>query len=212
MIAKRHLEAATDILNAHERRAAYIRSQTQYTADAKAGMLAKNYNDATSRMDDLKQTATGEDAAQRSNLERKAFGIADLPGDPATAAVSYRDAQDRVAGITGTPDAHALLARAERSGDEPLARAVAAHAYDMRSSFDGLDTGDDGSTWTSVLQAYIDQRPDKASAVKTLLDAKDQNIQSQLGEAWTFIVPKPPELAAYGSAHLQQLADNAPAR
>jgi hypothetical protein len=210
MIAKRHLETADDIRNAHDRRAAYIRSQTQYTADAKAGMLAKNYTDATSQMDDLRRTATGDDAALRTSLERKAFGIADLPGDPATAAVSYRDAQDRVAGITGTPDAHALLARAQRSGDEPLARAVAAHAYDMRGSFDGIANGDDTSTWTSVLQAYIDERPEKARAVQTLLTAKDQKLQSQVTDAWSFIVAKPPELDRYSQVHLQQLADSAP--
>jgi hypothetical protein len=108
--------------------------------------------------------------------------IDDLPGGFAANAFAHRDAQQRAAGILTSRDAAALYAEADQSGDEVLARAVAAHAVAMQGSpLTGLDQG-----WLSLLNEFVTARPDKQNDVQALLDA---NRPPRAADLFTFAVP-----------------------
>lgn len=61
------------------------------------------------------------------SLQRHLFGLP--PGADASTAISYRDATDRVAGITDPDQLAELMERANASGDAMLLRASLAHAF-----------------------------------------------------------------------------------
>lgn len=86
----------------------------------------------------------------------RAFGTDDLKGDAASLAISRRDAGDRVAAVS-QKETRDLLTRANRSGDEVLARAVAERA---------LENLDD-----TTLHAFLADRPNLDPIVQRLWDA-----------------------------------------
>ncbi len=164
MSTPRHIAAADALRESHEAAAGRIRGRPELSDRGRAMLLARNYLACKSQMADLEQTAHSDDTVLRSQTERSVFGTSGLPGDAATIAVSYRDAQDRAATLTSPTDAAALLARAERSNDEPLARAVAAHSHDQaNTALGGLDSG-----WTDVVDSYTASRPEASRSVNTL--------------------------------------------
>ncbi len=203
MSTPRHIAEADTLREQHAARAERIRAKPELSDHGRAMLLARNYLDAKSKMAELEQTARADDNAQRTRSERAAFGTGGLPGDPATVAVSYRDAQDRAAAITSSTDAAALLARAERSGDEPLARAVAGQAHDQSSN--GLGALDSG--WQHVLDSYTASRPRAALDVNTL---RDLSGSTSMRDLFTHVLATPPELSRIPASQLAALADAAP--
>jgi len=200
-----HLDQADRIRENHERRNASIRARTELTDQAKAALLARSYTDAQSHMTELQRSATADTADRRARAERSAFGTADLPGDAATLAISLRDAQDRSATLTSPTDAAALLARAERSGDELLARAVAGHAHDQAgSALGGLDP-----SWSNLVAAYTASRPAAARHVATLRDLQP-STEGSLRSTFAYVVPRPAELSNTPASQLDALATAAP--
>jgi hypothetical protein len=202
-VPKKYLDQAAGLQEAHSRQAEKIRSRTELTAAAKRGMLAANYNAHRNSMEQLQQTAAAETATQSGDLNRTAFGMAGLPGDPAMVASSFRDAQDRAAQLIKSADAATLLARAERSGDELLARAVAGVAYENHTN--GATRVDPG--WTDVVNTYLDRRPGNAAAATQLAELDRPDIFSAI---FAFVVPPPPELAGIPSGQLAKLIAAAP--
>ncbi len=197
------LAAADALRESHEAAASRIRAQPELSDHGRAMLLAKNYLNAKAKMTDLAQSSRADDSDQRTRAARSAFGATGLPGDPATAVVSYRDAQDRAAVLTSSDAAAALLARAERSGDEPLARAIAAHAFDQSTSNLGrLNPG-----WDELLDNYSESRPGAARHVATLRD-----LSSPLGvrDLLAHVLPVPEELWSTLPSQLDALAAAAP--
>ena len=133
-------------------------------------------------------------AAKIAQLQRQVYGVEDLVaraavGDRVTVAISYRDAQDRAEKIQNESEALALLATAERSGDELLARAVGGWA---------IDRG-----YQQVADTFLATRPGQARALAEL-----QQTQTPLNVAdmWEFVLPKPAEIAALSDASIATLA------
>jgi hypothetical protein len=163
---------------------------------AKLSRMAATYLGAKRQMDELAQQHANLTAAHQRKLERQAFGIDDIAGhgtlDRATASIGYRDAQDRVAKLTEPGEAQTLLSRAERSGDELLARAVAAHAAEQG--------------WTDVLTTYTATRPTAAAALEQLEQAQAGGTARDL---FAWVTPAPSALAGVNDVRLRELAADA---
>ena len=195
-------ERAAAIQQAHSDHAKQIRGRTELTFEAKVGLLARSQADAKAAMADLQQQAADDATVQRRTMSQKAFGVAGVAGDPATLQVSMRDAQDRAATLTAGRDAVALLARAESSGDEVLARAVASHAFQQATARGGISSLDD--QWSEAVNSFAGSRPAAADAIRSLID-----LNSGV-PGWTYVVPSPPELHGIPFAQLDSLAAKAP--
>ncbi len=77
-----------------------------------------------------------------------------------------RDASDRAAQLTKPDDALALLQRAQRNGDDVLARAIVQHSLDRNGT--GIRQADDA--WSNVARSYLDNNPSFQSVVDELAD------------------------------------------
>ncbi len=81
-------------------------------------------------------------------------------------AISVRDASDRAAQLTKPDDALALLQRAQRNGDDVLARAIVQHSLDRNGT--GIRQADDA--WSNVARSHLDNNPSLQSVVEELAD------------------------------------------
>lgn len=179
-----------------------ISSDGELTVEARQARLAKVYVAAFDDMQKLVASTTGANEARRQQLVQKVFGTAGLPGDPASLAMSARDAAERVAQID-VADAYSasqLLQRADMLGDEVLARAVAAAAY----------TNPLGG-WSSVLDEFLEDRPAAAQALAELSQLDQANAAlTSFGYNWQFQVQKPAELSGVDDWKLRAMAAGAP--
>lgn len=175
-------------------------SNGELTADAIRARIAEAWVKATDDMAALQAQASGASEARSAQLTRQVFGTAGVPGDPASLAMSARDASERVAQIDVTDwySAQQLLDRAEATGDEVLARAVAAAAY--ANPLGG---------WSTVLDAFLARRPAAAQALGELASMGNRSAQSDLFAAWQFVVPVPPQLAGLDDWRIRALAAQA---
>jgi hypothetical protein len=100
----------------------------------------------------------------------KVFGVEGLRGDHAALISSRREAGDKVADIANSDDLSAMLRRANRTGDEVLARACAERATEIGNK--------------RVLDEFLDQRPDLDAAANRLWSAQEAaGARSSLGLA-----------------------------
>lgn len=116
----------------------YRRLQTLY--DAVSGQVAQ-----------LRSTLDTDTNGDRRDLERRLFGLPRAAD--ASDAVSFRDAQDRVAQAKRAEDVGDLMERAASSGDDMLVRAGFARAW--RESLNPLGS----DTWAGLVSEYLDQYP-----------------------------------------------------
>lgn len=177
-----------------------IRNDDNLSDEGKRRAVARAYTTATRALEDIRGRASDQRATDSAAAARQVYGITDLirPGmDPGTAAVSFRDAQDRLASVTDVTEAEALLSRAERSGDYVLGRAVAAHAVDMG--------------WTHLTSAYGHGHPTWAKALEEYTGTRS-NVASRLQEeAYTGRPARPAELGYLSDREAAALADMADA-
>lgn len=128
----------------------------------------------TSTIDTL-DTELAKLARSHSDTHRKDFGAVfgtdGVAGDAASLAISRRDAGDRVASVNATGDLLDLLERADLSGDEVLARAVAERAYQQGNA--------------TVLERFLETRPALQEQAKRLWQRRDDRdwVVDQL---WNF--------------------------
>ena len=163
---EKHAEAAARIQQAHAAKAERIRNRSELTNAAKIGMLAKAHSNAKAAMAELQKSVASDTLAERTRLQRQAFGSEGLKGDPSTLIVSVSDAQDRAERLNSPQEAAALLERAEVNQDEPLARAVAAHSF---AKFIGaMPSAHDRHEWADVVDGYTANRPAVGSSVVEL--------------------------------------------
>lgn len=181
---------------------ALYRSNGEMTAEAILARLAQVYVRASDDMEALKAGSAGGNETRKSELLRQVFGTAGVPGDPASLAMSARDAAERVAQVD-VSDAHgalALLQRAELIGDEVLARAVAAAAY-----------GNPFGSWNEVLDQFIGSRPNVAKALAELAQLEQSTDPfSSFNRNWGFVLQQPAELAGMADWQVRALAAGAP--
>jgi hypothetical protein len=126
-----------------------------------------------------------------TTLERKMFGVHDIGANDINAAISYRDAQDRVAQIKTPAEAQLMLRRADRSGDKLLARALFDRAWE--ASGEVLAS----SGWGEVVNDYVQTfRPDLAADVQELANLQQLNSRRhRMNEQIETSLFQPPELA-----------------
>ena len=169
---------------------------------SQAGILqgiATAYLDAKTKMDALQASATTGATANLNALMTKVFGIDDLAGSDAASraavSMSYRDALDRAQTCETPDDALSLLARANTTGDELLARAVAQVAW---------SNGAIGA-WADVLDTFASTRPAQERALGQLYDLNSKKIFAV--DLFAFVLVKPTELTPYGDYQIEGLAN-----
>jgi len=164
--------------------------------------LAVRTRDEVARM---RQAGLDATAARISQLQSVAFGIHTQSSDP-SAAISLRDALDRVAQVDSPAAAQQLLNRAVVTGDETLARAIALHAY---TNMGDRDLGDH---WAGIYGHYRDGQSPTRQRVLDELDTIRQadSPQARFRDSASCSVPTPPELAGVGN--LDYLAAEADAQ
>ena len=171
-----------------------IRGDARLSADAKTEAIAKEWLAGRQRLEDLRAKTSTDTANRVEYLERRVFGQLGT-ADPA-AAISYRDAQDRAANLADQQQALELLARADRGGDDVLARAVGRRAAEMG--------------WGHVMDAFTASR---ATVADDLRELADINRQGALGyvvqSAMAYELPRPDELAGMSDYAVQDVANGA---
>ncbi len=190
-------------------RAERIRSQHQFTAEAKQVLIAKAYVAARAKLDTLRESVTKAREDEIFQLQRCLFSIdaAGLtaltdPSSRSSAVVAHRDAQDRVAQLLDERPADRegllrLLERADRTGDEFMARAVAVAATTRG--------------WLDVLNAFAERRPHTEANLQRLLDLSSSrtDARDRFAEGMEWSLPLPTEVAALGPWGVKQLAEQA---
>lgn len=175
---------------------AEIRKDRTRSADGLRWLLAQAYvqhrRSVDKRLADMAATVVRRD---REDAEA-VFGVKGLPGDAASLIISRRDAADRVAAVERREDLRDLLARATRSGDEVLARAVAERAVEMHDS--------------TTMNLFLADRPHLETAGERLWNAEcaaDDTFATtvRLGGI------RPAELTGMAAGAIEQLAESQPA-
>ena len=168
-----------------------IRRDTSRTEAWKQQEIARTYRRMCQTRDRLIETRDDAQRQHQRELEGALFGASATSGDPASWAISRRDAGDRVAQIKTPTQAAELLARAERSNDEPLARAVAERAHEM--------------DWADVANAFLDGRPHLEDRFTELWSQAKPSLQRQFHDAMVFQT-KPEELHGMSDYQIDRLA------
>ena len=189
-----------DLNAVYSRRLDEIRASA-YDNDAKRVLMARAYRDIKKQAEQIRAEVERTTKAEAESLQRDLFGIdrfvsASSPDSSrASLAISFRDAQDRAAKLERPEQGLELLNRADRGGDEMLARAVVEHA---------IDHG-----WVDVLNAYADRRPGTEAKLQRLVDLNasgNAGITRAFRDEADFYVPPPLELGRSADVHTEQLA------
>ncbi|GAB3349946.1 hypothetical protein [Modestobacter lapidis] len=170
-----------------------IRTEAGRTDEWRRQQLARIYRVIR---DEAQAAADAHEAnvnRQRRITESKVFGLVGVAGDPASLAISRRDAGDRAAQLKSESEALALLARAERSGDEPLARAIVERATE--------------AGWVNVANAFLDVRPHLNDEVNELWQQAANSVQDDFRMAMTLGGLKPRELGSLSDEQIDKVAD-----
>jgi hypothetical protein len=169
-----------------DRRVQRHRDNTSLNAEARDAFIAEEYLSAKRQMDEISKATAADRAQKVAAAKRRVFGVDDILGsaasatDRATAAISYRDATDRASKLSNQAEAQEMLDSAERSGDDILARAVAAWAVDR-----GVQ---------SVADRYFDTRPQQSQALGEYMNAL-QPTKGGAADLFEFVLPTPSEVA-----------------
>lgn len=188
----------------YARRVEEIRRDRTLSDYGRAREMLLARHQAEREMQQLTEREARDRADRRRKLESRLFSIQDMP-DKTAAAISLRDAMDRVADIDTPAEAERMLRRAIRSGDHILARAVVDRAAEMSK------TPLASTEWDRVVGAYVEQlRPDLRGAYEELkgLQAED-TPRARLTRQMATGLAVPPEVAALGPADQRQILTEA---
>ena len=109
----------------YKQRAAEIRADQMLSDEAKHLELGELYSKARSTYDQLTDKYRSGIRERLQETRKTAFAVPKIAGaDKAMELLAYRSALDSVAKTKDTRELSELLARAEITGDKPLARAV----------------------------------------------------------------------------------------
>ncbi len=159
-----------------------LREDPDITDEARRRQLAEKWKTARKQLDDLQAMESRRLARREQELERRLFGAGTLDG--ASHAISMRDAQDRANRLASPADATDLLSRAERNGDQVLARAVAYHAVQQSPNVPTREAAE----WDRVIGMFIDARPETSPVVEELAAIERLSIRQVFSE---FSLPQP---------------------
>lgn len=196
-------DEARKIQNRLANRVADLRRRRDISNEGRRRQIAKAKDEADNAM--RKHRTENEAARQRreETLLRRLFGNA--TASDATAVVSFRDAQDRAERLTKPDEAAELLARARRSGDNLLAKAVGMRALDQaRSALPGAS-----DQWATVLDRWAQDEPPAVDEALTELGAmhRANSSPNRAMESATYTIATPAELRGHNVALLARQAD-----
>ena len=179
---------------------AQISGDRRLTYNAQYAALARATLAARAAMAALRdQTETAADA-QRKGLVSKLFGVQGL-GDSVAAAMSLRDAQDRVRSVDRPQDALAMLQQAVDAGDSIMIRAIGQYAFQQASLLDGTE-------WVSVVNEWLEERTDDAAPLLDQLTALNAPQTDTISQLMAFWLPEPVSTSGRQEYELQEIADN----
>ena len=194
-------DEARKIQNRLANRVADLRRRRDLSDEGRRRQIAKAKEDADNAMRKLRVENEAARQRREETLLRQLFGNA--AARDATSVVSFRDAQDRAEHLTKADEAAELLARARRSGDNLLAKAVGMRALNQ-ARLPGANTG-----WATVLDHWAqDEAPSVDEALSELGALhRAHSAPSRLMESATFTVATPAELRGHNVALLARQAD-----
>lgn len=196
-MTQQFVNRAHDIRTQYEADVERVRNNAQLSAVGKQQQLAAAWKTATTAMDGHRVTFDGASTLTANDQRRRVFGADNVTGAD---AVSMRDAFDRAALLQSGDEALALLRRAELTGDDHLARAVASTAFDNSA-------GGFIGAWTRVVDAFTATRPDVAQSMQEIANAESSNVKDALDLAGYTYLGKPEELARVSDYQIQLLAN-----
>ncbi|MEV0626014.1 hypothetical protein [Nonomuraea wenchangensis] len=183
--------------------AAYVRKLEKARARYQAGEtgarardreVAAAYHQATHLLGELQKA---EDAHRKTTQQQRLHTLFGLPkGSTGMDVVAFNDAQDRAARLTDVKEAERLLAKAQRNGNDVLARAIAEHSAEMG--------------WRNITATYLESKP---GAAETYTEwertaREDNNPQARFHRAADYILPSPSEISALQPHQVEQLANS----
>ncbi len=172
-----------------------VRNDPSLTAEYKQRHIARHYLDAKRAHAEVVEQDTHDRDARRRMLEQDVLGTGVSGLDSGAAIVSRRDAGDRAAALQDEREALALLRRADRSGDEPLARAIAERALDEQ--------------WAEVGNAFIANRPTIAPRYEELWDHRAPTLHEQVMESWATMLLVPDEVQGMSEYRMAEMLESA---
>ncbi len=180
----RQKQAAKLLQENYQRGLAEIHADKDLSQDGRTRRLAELYTRTRREMDTLREQEQTSLSGRMAKLEDRLYGL-HADDSSGSRAISTRDAQDRAAQLTTPPAAVELLQRAERNGDDTLARAVAAHAIERSRA--AVLSGEE-EAWDDVLRTYVEPRRSWAQqCVEELAEIE----RDQIPQMFTFSLPTP---------------------
>ena len=178
-------------LNRYKSKATQIRSDWTRSDEAKRQDLAALYSEASSTHAQLEEEYRTGVRKRLKETRKAAFSAPAMYGsDKALQLMAYRDALDRTSRTTDQRTLSDMLARAEITGDAPLARAVLWRGYELQSE--------------GLVRSYFEKYPDELPAWDAFMEAAEaQNLLEQRGVTLAAGVPapeKPPEMGYTATA------------
>lgn len=191
--------------DAYNREIARIRGNANLSGQGKRQAMAAARQNAVTDIGQIKNAANVAYQQRRQQLERKLFDVSAEYADSVNASLSFRDAQQRVAGLKSGAEAQGLMAAALRSGDHLLQKALFSEAW-ARAGDRMTNSG-----WGEVARGYIQHaRPDLAPVVDELSHLQEIDTrQRATAEAIETGVHLPPEMANMSPHDQQQAAAEA---
>lgn len=194
------LEQAQRAQARYHREVDEARADTNLSNEGKQRKMAKALRQVETTMERLKRERTDELESTRKRLELRAFQPKHSPGASPEARIavdsSFRDAVERAERLESVSEALQMVGRAERTGDELLARATAVVA---------MEKG-----WGPVLGAFTEAFPAAKGALEEL-DAflGQRSPKARLVESMHFSISAPTELRQLGHGQVSELAQQA---
>lgn len=170
---------------AAQARADYQKAKAAAEADAdlsdaaKQRLVGEAREKTKAKLQELEGQHVAREEADRLATWRAAFGpggrAGDSPADREARLANRRAADAAADALANADDAGRLLARALRNGDDQLARAVAAHAYERN--------------WAGVVRAFADAGGEATAAALARLAEADRrrgNVGARLRDRLRF--------------------------
>lgn len=173
--------------SAYRASVAATRANDQLTPLGKRAELEKLYNAAKAFATKERGNSEQSEESRKRRLETTLFGLSPAASD--SSVVAYRDAQDRVAGISNPEKLGDLMERALIAGDRTLLLAGFSHAYQQSRNPLG------GVRWMPMLDEYVREFPATAEPLAELEELTGgAGLTARLGEQMATGITKPPEL------------------
>ena len=172
-------EKMRENLEHYKRRVAEIRADRMLSDEAKRLELGELYSKARSTYDQLTDKYRSGIRKRLQESRKAAFGVPKIAGaDKAMELLAYRSALDSVAKTKDSRELSEMLARAEITGDTPLARAVLYRGYELQNE--------------GLVGAYLEKYAEERAVWEEFMDsAQEHNTLENLGISGAVGVPEP---------------------